>query len=123
MEANAKRIASRIVSAWNLPPGMRPGEESPPDPQWYGASATEVYEAADPERLDEAMREAIAEDAYEELTAEQVEELATGDYYTPVSAELDWDSATLHFERNKKPTDIAGAPELFSTLLDDPFVD
>jgi len=120
MGENAKRIASRIV-AWNLPPGMRPGDESPPEPDWYDASAQEVYEEADPERLDAAVREAIAEDAYEELTAGQIEELAAGDYYAPVSADVGWDGATLHFER-KKETDISGAPELFSVHIDNPFL-
>lgn len=68
------------------------------------------------------MREAIFEDAYEDLGDGQVEELASGGYYSPVSVELGWDSATLHFER-KKPTNISGAPELFSVSIRNPFVD
>lgn len=120
---NARAAASRIVRrAWNLPPGMRPGDESPPEPDWYDSSAMEVYESADAEELDRAMREAIREDAYAELTDDQVEELATGDHYSPVSVELDWDHARLEF-RPAKPLDITVAPERFSVTVRNPFVD
>lgn len=118
---NARTAASRIVRrAWNLPPGMRPGDESLSEPDWYGSSATEVYESADAEELDRAMREAIAEDAHADLTVDQVEELA--DHYSPVSVELDWDSARLGF-RLAKPTAIKDAPESFSVTVRNPFVD
>lgn len=120
--SNACRIAARLAYGDNLPPGMRPGDESPPAPTWEEASAQSVYEEADPEKLDNAMREAIAEDAHEELTAEQVEELAAGDYYSPAAVDLDWDSATLRLKLNK-PTSIAGAPQNISVYIDNPFVE
>lgn len=120
---NARAAASRIIRcAWNLPPGMRPGDESPPEPDWYNSSATEVRESADAEELDRAMREAIREDAHADLTEGQVEELAVGDYYSPVSVELDWDSARLEF-RLTKPMAIKDAPERFSVTVRNPFVD
>jgi hypothetical protein len=120
--SNAGRVAARLASGWNLPPGMRPGDESPPEPAWYDAAAQQVYEEADPEKLDNAMREAIAEDADEELTADQVEELAAGDYYSPTTVDLDWDSATLRLKL-KKPTSISGAPRNISVYIDNPFVE
>lgn len=119
---NARAAASRIVRRANLPPGMRPGDESPPEPDWYDSSATEVYESADAEELDRAMREAIREDAYADLTEDQVEELAAGGHYSPVSVELDWDSARLGL-RLTKPTAIEDAPERFSVTVRNPFVD
>ena len=120
--SNAKKVAARLAYGDNLPPGMRPGDESPPEPAWYDAAAQSVYEEADPEKLDKAMREAIAEGADEELTAEQVEELAAGDYYSAAAVDLDWDSATLRLEL-KKPTSIAGAPQIVSVYIDNPFVE
>jgi len=119
---NARRIAARLAYGDNLPPGMRPGDESPPAPTWEEASAQSVYEEADPEKLDMAMREAIAEGADEELTAEQVEELAAGDYYSATAVDLDWDSATLRLKL-AKPTNIAGAPQSISVYIDNPFVE
>jgi len=122
-DTNARYAASRIVRrAWNLPPGMRPGDESPPEPDWDESSAMEVYESADDDELDKAMREAIREGAYAELTDDQLEELAVGDYYSPVSVDLDWDSAILEF-RLTKPTDISDAPKTFSATVRNPFVD
>jgi len=121
--SNAWRAAARLVRGYsNLPPGMRPGDESPSPPSWGEASAQSVYEEADPAKLDKAMREAIAEDAYEELTAGQVAELAAGGYYSPEAVNLNWDSATLRLEL-KKPTDIAGAPQIVSVYIDNPFTD
>ncbi len=114
---------SIVRSAWNLPPGMVPGDESPPEPYWYGLSATDVCEAADAEKLDRAMREAILEDAYAPgLTDGQAEELSVGGYYSPDTVELDWDSARLEF-RLAKSTTITEAPEKFSVTIRNPFVD
>lgn len=119
---NARDAASKIVRrAWNLPPGMRPGDESPPEPDWHDSSVIEVYESTDAEELDKAMREAIHESAYMELTDDQVEELATGDHYSPVSVDLDWDSARLGF-RLTKATAIRDAPKTFSVTVQNPFV-
>lgn len=102
---------------------MRPGDESPPEPDWYNSSATDVYESADAEELDRAMREAIIENAYAPgLTDDQAEELAAGDYYSPASVELGWDSASLEF-RLAKNTAIGAAPEKFSVTIRNPFVD
>lgn len=120
MQTNARIAASKIVHrAWNLPPGMRPGDESLPEPDWYGSSATDVHESADADELDRAMREAIHEDA--DLPADQVEELMAGDYYSPVSVELDWDSARLKFRLKPSPT--KDAPERLSVTIRNPFVD
>lgn len=120
---NARSIASRIIRrAWNLSPGMRPGDESLPEPDWYNSSAMDVYESVDAEELDRAMREAIREDAYTELTDDQVEELAADDHYSPVSVELDWDTARLEF-RLTKPTLIKDAPDRFSVTVRNPFVE
>lgn len=123
MEDNAKRIASRFVNALvDFPPGMGPGDEALPEPEWYGASADDVYEQADPEQLSIAMREAIAEAAYGLLTPNAVNELAE-DYYSPMSVDLDWDSATLHFGRSRSTASISGAPESFSVRIPNPFVE
>ena len=117
MRINARATAFRIIRhAWNLPPGMMPGDESSPEPDWQNVSAMEVYDAADAEELDRAMREAILEDA--ELSDDQIEELVSHGHYSPVSVELDWDSARLEFQFR-----LLGAPERFSVTVQNPFVD
>ena len=118
MRTNASAAASRIIRAWNnLPPGMRAGDESQPTPGWQGSSVAEIYEAVDVEELDRAMRETILDDAYAPgLTDDQAEELTAGDYYSLVSAELNWDSARLEFR-------LTSAPEKFSVTVRNPFVD
>lgn len=119
--SNARVAASRIVRrAWNLPPGMEPGDESSPEPDWQNASAMEVYESADAEELDMAMREAILEDV--ELSDDQVEELVSHGHYSPVSVELDLDSARLGFQFRLLPP-LWGAPERFSVTVRNPFAD
>jgi len=119
---NARNAAIKIIRcAWNLPPGMRPGDESLSEPGWYNSSPMDVYESADIEELDRAMRDAIRESAYADLSDDQVEELASDDYYSPVSVDLNWDSVRLEFQL-VKPT-ISDAPDIFSVIVRNPFVD
>jgi len=124
-ESRAKSIAKTILATggWseglNYPPGMIPGSESPPEQLEY--STLEVYEAVDPAELDQAMKEAIEEGAFTDLTAAQIEELAAGGYYSPVSADVGADHAVIEFRRTKPVRE--DAPERFTVTVRNPFAE
>lgn len=95
----AARIRIKSYQDPHYPPGTRGVDIGGDEPQWANIGTNDLWEDANPEELDAALREAISENTYSDL-----EELATGDYYVPVSHEIDHDHVTFTvvFNENKR---------------------